>query len=264
MLSQPRGLPGPNQAIKIIQSESGLLVDSLAIADGVELEHASVLKLVRTHEASLAAFGRVGFQIRPFATAGGTQNRQVALLNEHQATLLGTFMKNSAKVVAFKVALVKAFYEMREALEKRRGPALPDFTNPAEAAKAWAAQYERALVEERKVQALAPKAALADQITASADAMHVSAAAKVLGIKPGELWDHLKAKGWVYRLGRNQLPRQEKVNQGLMTFKHTPYQHPSKGPQTAAVALLTPKGVVRLQREMRLGELPLFAQGGAS
>lgn len=89
-------------------------------------------------------------------------------------------------------------------------------------------------------------------------------AAKVLCIKPGQLWDHLKAKDRIYRPGWNQLPRQAKVNQGLMTFKHTPYQHPSKGPQTAAVALLTPKSVVRLHREMRLGELALLAQGGAS
>ncbi|NYZ69584.1 hypothetical protein H0A36_26575, partial [Endozoicomonas sp. SM1973] len=40
---------------------------------------------------------------------------------------------------------------------------LPDFTNPSEAARAWANEYDGRLVAEQKVTALEPKAAFAEE-----------------------------------------------------------------------------------------------------
>lgn len=92
------------------------LTTSLVIAEGTDNEHASVIKLVRMYQTDLEEFGRVGFQIEPFDTAGGMQSREIALLNEQQATFLITLMRNSEIVVQFKKALVKAFFEMRTML----------------------------------------------------------------------------------------------------------------------------------------------------
>lgn len=100
------------------------MTTSLAIAEGTENTHESVIKLVRKYVEDLQNFGRVGFEIEPFATNGGVQSREVAFLNEPQATLLITFLRNSEIVVRFKVALVKAFYEMRDRL---RGDPQPQF-----------------------------------------------------------------------------------------------------------------------------------------
>lgn len=90
------------------------MTTSLAIAEGVQMDHASVLKLIRNHTESLAKFGGVGFEIQPFDTAGGKQWRDVYFLNEPQSTLLITFMRNSEIVIEFKIALVKAFFELRD------------------------------------------------------------------------------------------------------------------------------------------------------
>ena len=49
------------------------VVDSLTIADGAQIEHASVMKLTRKYEDDFNSFGRVGFETRPFETNGGTQ-----------------------------------------------------------------------------------------------------------------------------------------------------------------------------------------------
>lgn len=87
---------------------------SLAISDGTGQTHKSVLQLIRTHKSSIEHFGRVAFEMRPFETVGGMQVKRVAILNEGQATLLMTLMKNSKRVVAFKVALVKAFLGARD------------------------------------------------------------------------------------------------------------------------------------------------------
>lgn len=97
------------------------LTTSLIIAEALERKHHTIIQLIRNHESDLnAVSGRVAFQMQPFETAGGTQNREIAFLNEQQTTLLITFMTNTPKVVKFKIALVKAFYEMRQALNKHK------------------------------------------------------------------------------------------------------------------------------------------------
>jgi hypothetical protein len=90
------------------------MTTSLAIAKGVDMDHHSVLVLLKKHLESLSEFGRVEFEIQPFDTAGGKQWRDVYYLNEQQATLLITFMRNSPLVIKFKIALVKAFFELRD------------------------------------------------------------------------------------------------------------------------------------------------------
>lgn len=98
------------------------MTTSLAIAEGTENTHEAIMKMVKKYISSLREFGRVGFEIDPFDTAGGIQTREVAFLNEPQATLLITFLRNSEIVVKFKVALVKAFYELRDRLAVSPAP----------------------------------------------------------------------------------------------------------------------------------------------
>lgn len=95
------------------------LASTGTLAKGMGQRHASVIKLVRKHLAALEIFGRVGFEIQPFATAGGQQSREVAFLNEQQAAILISLMRNSAQVLDFKVALVSEFFRMRDALNQR-------------------------------------------------------------------------------------------------------------------------------------------------
>lgn len=94
------------------------VTSSFAIAEGTDNEHASVIKLVRTYQADLEEFGRVGFQIEPFETAGGTQQREIALLNQEQATLLLTYMRNNEVVRGFKKRLVRAFFDLAKGTTK--------------------------------------------------------------------------------------------------------------------------------------------------
>lgn len=102
------------------------LTTSVIIAENTNNTHQAMLKLVRGYLNDFEVFGRVGFEIQPFETNGGNQKREVAILNEQQATLLVTYCKNTETVRKFKVALVKAFYEMREQLQ----PKCPALTRP--------------------------------------------------------------------------------------------------------------------------------------
>ena len=90
------------------------------ISIGTKREHASVIKLVRSNINDLSEFGRVGFEIAPFETNGGMQDREIAILNEQQTTLLITYMRNNDEVREFKKKLVRDFFNMREALRQRQ------------------------------------------------------------------------------------------------------------------------------------------------
>lgn len=94
----------------VFLSKNGLpLTKSLIIAESLERPHDSVIKLIRRHEDDLSSVDqRVGFQIRPFETAGGVQNREIAFLNEQQTTLLITFMTNTPYARAIKSSNVSS------------------------------------------------------------------------------------------------------------------------------------------------------------
>lgn len=93
---------------------------TIAIAEGTGNEHKAVIQLVRNYLSDLEQFGRVAFEMAPFETAGGTQSREIASLNERQATLIMSYMKNTAVIRKFKTQLVKSFYELAE-----QKPSLP-------------------------------------------------------------------------------------------------------------------------------------------
>lgn len=101
----------------VIIEENKACTTSLAIAEGLEVQHASVLKMIKKYQADFEEDNLVRFEIRarPAGQHGGGVS-EVAVLDEYQATLLLTYMRNTAKVRLFKQALVKAFFKARDLL----------------------------------------------------------------------------------------------------------------------------------------------------
>ena len=90
---------------------------SSIVAGCTGLQHHTITKTIRKHQARFEQFGKVGFKIQAMKSG---QNTKDYILNEQQATLLVTFLKNTEQVANFKTNLVKAFFEMREELSKFR------------------------------------------------------------------------------------------------------------------------------------------------
>ncbi len=90
---------------------------SKAIAEHGKVKHKNTIELIRAHEDDLKEFGNLTFQTLPLPSG---QSEIVYHLNEQQATLLITFMKNSKPVVAFKKNLVRQFYLMQKELISRK------------------------------------------------------------------------------------------------------------------------------------------------
>ena len=116
-----------NEIIKLTNGNP--VVDSLTIADGVQVQHKNVVEWTRKYLQDFQAFGGLAFETRPFETKGGIQKREVALFNENQAMLLFTYLKNTEIARTFKIRLVQAFSDCRDALARAKtsAPALPDY-----------------------------------------------------------------------------------------------------------------------------------------
>lgn len=84
---------------------------SSIIAECSEVKHRHLKILLNKHRADFEKFGKVTFKISP-SEAG--QNVRDYILNEQQATLLITYLRNTEPVKEFKTNLVKAFFEMRD------------------------------------------------------------------------------------------------------------------------------------------------------
>ena len=90
---------------------------SSIVAECTNLQHHTITRTIRKHQARFERFGKVGFKIQALKSG---QSAKDFILNEQQATLLVTFLKNTDQVANFKENLVKAFFEMREELSKFR------------------------------------------------------------------------------------------------------------------------------------------------
>jgi Uncharacterized phage-encoded protein len=90
------------------------------IAEYAKLSYRSVQRDIEKHESALSEFGRVRFQITPVKYGRGTNDKKIYYLNEQQATLFITFLKNTPIAIEFKKALVKEFFRMRAELMKYR------------------------------------------------------------------------------------------------------------------------------------------------
>lgn len=181
-------------ALDIIQRSGEFVVSSETVAEGSGVEHRAVLQLIHNNIADFEDFGLVAFEMRArFAGQHGGGDVRIALLNEQQATLLMTYQRNTEQVRRFKMALVKAFFE----IARQVVPALPQ--SYAEALRELADTAEQNAALEAKVQADAPKVEYIDTFVASEDLRLMRNVAKSLGMSESELRDALLSHHWIYK-----------------------------------------------------------------
>lgn len=131
----------------VVVQNNELYTDTFIIAEGTGNEHNSVKRLVAVYADHFMTFGntailnrsngeapsilnrtngKVSILNRTLETSGGKQTFTYYQLNEPQALFLMTLLRNNEIVVAFKLELVRQFYQMRMALLKPPPPELDE------------------------------------------------------------------------------------------------------------------------------------------
>lgn len=86
------------------------------IADCAQVKHHAVQQMISRYESDFRSLGIFAFEMRKIGGRGRPQ--RIYHLNEQQATLLMTYLRNTEVVRAFKLELVRQFYLMRMELQR--------------------------------------------------------------------------------------------------------------------------------------------------
>jgi phage regulator Rha-like protein len=89
---------------------------SKVLAEHGKVTHHALQNMILKFKDDIEEFGKLAFEMRPLESG---QSEKIYKLNEEQATLLITYMKNTLPVRKFKKTLVKQFYLMQKELNKR-------------------------------------------------------------------------------------------------------------------------------------------------
>ena len=131
---------------------------------------------------------------------------------------------------------------------KQRMPALPDFTNPAIAARAWAEQYEKNLMLLEQAKIDTPKAQWCDRVIAANEHMTVTQAAKTLGFPPRKLKDYLRKIGFIY--ANADTPMQDQIKTGRAVLRYAHYTTSDGNPVEKPYTHITSKGLKWLYEKL--------------
>ncbi|WP_312800460.1 phage antirepressor KilAC domain-containing protein [Pseudomonas sp.] len=96
---------------------------------------------------------------------------------------------------------------------------LPDFSNPAAAARAWAEQYELQQAANQQLAIAAPKAAFVDRYVEGTGLKGFRQVCKLLNAKQGDFRMFLVTSRVMYRLGGEWVPYAEHIDAGRFSVK---------------------------------------------
>lgn len=185
---------------RTINGKEVLAVTSLQVAKHFEKEHKHVLRDIRIIlEADEDGFSESNFGLSSYLTE---QNKEMPMyVMSKDGFVLLVMGYTGPEAMRMKKAYIARFNEMEERL-RNSIPDLPNFQNPALAARAWAEQYERRqIAETQRDEAIRTKAWISDKKTATAMATASAAVRKVNAFEDelgrGKRYKSVKAIPWL-------------------------------------------------------------------
>lgn len=150
------------------------------------------------------------------------------------------------EAIEWKLKYIEAFNEMEK--ELKNPLALPNFSNPAEAARAWADEFEKRKQAEALNEANRPKVIFAEAVSTSKDGILVGMLAKLLhqnGVDIGQkrLFQWMRDKGYLMKNGTDKnMPTQKARELGLFKVKERAIDNPDGSVRLTRTTLVTGKG----------------------
>jgi len=136
-------------------------------------------------------------------------------------------------------------------------PALPDFANPAIAARAWADEVEKKIALQHKVAEDAPKVAALERLSFADGSMCITDAAKNLQTQPKVVFGWLQNNQWIYRRpgAATWTAYQDKLQRGVLEHKITTVHRTDGSEKVTTQVLVTAKGLTELAQKLRASDL---------
>lgn len=182
---------------------------SLEIAEVIGMRHADVMRSIRNMEETWAKVSERNFALSSYKQSqpnGGYKDVPCYVLNKTECLYVATKFNDEARA-----KLVLRWEELENQVRKSE-IVMPNFSNPADAARAWADQYERNLALEannkelkEENQTLAPKGEYFDDLVARNLLTNFTKVAHQLNIKRKTFIEWLIRDKFIYRDQKNKL-----------------------------------------------------------
>ena len=194
--------------MNMVKLDSVQTMSSRDIAELTGKNHADVLRDVRKMlldlEMDESRFAGV------YLGGNGEQRKLFNLDREHTDCLLTGY---SAKA---RMLVIKRWHE----LETQQAPQLPDFSNPAASARAWAEQYEEKQALQQQLTIAAPAVEFVDKfVHASTGSMGFREVCKLLSVNEATFRKFLDTEKIVYKLHGSKMPYANHLDAGRFEVK---------------------------------------------
>ena len=187
------------------------------------------------HPANWSRWHTMNIEQNPFATENQDYQAFIMMMNGNETKnylLSVDFAKKLAMQVKTEVGeRIRDYFLECERKASHPVVALPDFTNPALAARAWADEYQAKQIAQEQLAIAAPKAAALDTLSHAKGSLGVRETAKAVGIPEREFVRRCLDKSkplssrFLYRDDKGRLnAHAHRIKQGFMTQKVASYE----------------------------------------
>ena len=232
-------------------NEVSKTMSSREIAGLCEKRHDHVCRDIDTLNESYEQMGlpKVGEGYYTHPNTGNQQHRQFLLSKEQTIDLITGYRAD------IRIRINRRWQELEQQVSASNPvtPALPNFTNPADAAIAWAEEYKAKEAAQAQVIELQPKAEALARISSSKGATGIRDTAKAVGMRQNDFvaWcvDDTKpvSRRFMYRDDRGVLNAySHRTSAGLMTQKLQSFVGHDGRDRAEPRVKFTPAGVAKI------------------
>lgn len=145
--------------------------------------------------------------------------------------------------IQMRAKIVDRWQEL-EAQQQKNSIVMPNFTDPAEAAIAWATEYKAKQLALQQLEVAKPKVEFVDKFVERGTNRNVTSVAKELGVTAIKLGKWLRAKGYMNKATDKQVWNKEFIDKGYGVQKLFNVEVQDEEFKSGSQALITPAGDV--------------------
>lgn len=218
--------------------------NSRDVAAFFKKEHRNVIRDIER----LMGQGVLNFEHTPYVEVQNGQTYKSYDMDRDGFSLLAMGF-TGARALKWKMAYIAAFNAMQAEIERqaKSGPMI-DMNDPAALRGLLLSYSEKAIELQETVNELQPKAEALSRIAEADGSNCITDTAKMLQMRPKDLFAYLEQNGWIYRRPGSGtfLGYQSKITTGLLEHKVTVVTRADGTDRETCQVRVTPKGLTKL------------------
>lgn len=225
-----------------ILKQTAQTMSSRELAQLCDKEHRNVLRDIDLLNETYTHMGlpkiEQGYYTHP--STGSQQHREFLLTKEQFIDLVTGYRAD------IRIRINRRWAELEA---QSNSPALPNFADPVQAARAWADAVEKQQLAIAQVAELQPKTQALDVISTASNSLNLRETAKTLGVQEKKFVAWCIKHDWLYRGAKSKLcPIAHRIQKGFLEQRAVPFTKPNGETGVSTQAMFTAKALTHLAK----------------